>query len=222
MKRSSINSYLQQAVEFFQAHHFYLPPFAFWTPEHWAQLGEAGDYMRARGLGWDITDFGSGKFEQIGLLLFTIRNGLAGDSSKIFAEKIMMVRTNQRTPLHYHFQKTEDIVNRGGGDLVIELHNSDEHGGLASTAVSVRCDGIEHTVAAGGKVILKPGESITLVPGIYHSFYATGSHAMAGEISSVNDDIKDNRFYEPLPRFTSIEEDERPLYLLCSDYRRIN
>ncbi|MDA8376452.1 MAG: D-lyxose/D-mannose family sugar isomerase [Planctomycetia bacterium] len=218
MKRSEINTYLQQAADFFQAQHFYLPPFAFWSPSQWTRLSSTTDYMRARGLGWDVTDFGSGNFAACGLLLFTIRNGLVGDPAKIFAEKIMMVRVAQRTPFHFHFQKTEDIINRGGGDLILELYNSDPQGKFAATEVQVRCDGLNRVVPAGGKISLKPGESITLVPGLYHSFYATGSHAMVGEVSSVNDDTKDNRFYEPLPRFANIVEDVPPLYLLCSDY----
>jgi D-lyxose ketol-isomerase len=41
---------------------------------------------------------------------------------------------------------------------------------------------------------------------------------MVGEVSAVNDDDTDNRFYEPLPRFSTIEEDEPPYYLLCTDY----
>ncbi len=219
MQRSEVNGYLKEAVAFFKAQRFSLPPFAYWSPEYWTTLGVAGDYIRQRGLGWDVTDLGSGKFEQIGLVLFTLRNGLIGDTSKIFAEKIMMVRKDQRTPFHFHFQKTEDIINRGGGRLVIELYNSDSQGKFASTDVTVRCDGLERTVLAGGSVILEPGESITLVPGLYHSFFATESHTMVGEVSSVNDDAKDNRFYEPLPRYTHIDEDQRPLFLLCSDYK---
>ncbi len=219
MQRSEVNGYLTEAMSFFKAQKFYLPSFACWSPEHWATLGAAGDYIRRRGLGWDVTDLGSGKFEQIGLVLFTLRNGLIGDTSKIFAEKIMMVRKDQRTPFHFHFQKTEDIINRGGGQLVIELYNSDPQEKFASTDVVVRCDGLERTVSAGGSVILQPGESITLVPGLYHSFFATGSHTMVGEVSSVNDDTKDNRFYEPLPRFTNIDENQSPLFLLCSDYK---
>jgi hypothetical protein len=41
-----------------------------------------------------------------------------------------------------------------------------------------------------------------------------------GEVSSVNDDNTDNRFYRPMPRFPEIEEDESPLHLLCTDYPR--
>ena len=218
MKRSEINEYLRQAAIFFKTHNFQLPPFAFWPSDQWARLGPAADYLRKRGMGWDVTDFASGKFEQVGLLLFTLRNGVPDDPSKIFAEKIMMVRDRQRTPFHFHFHKTEDIINRGGGDLVLELYNSDSQGQFASTTVHVRCDGLERTVAPGEQMILKPGESITLVPGLYHSFYAVDGHALVGEVSSVNDDKTDNRFHEPLPRFAKIMEDEPALYPLCSDY----
>ena len=34
-----------------------------------------------------------------------------------------------------------------------------------------------------------------------------------------NDDLTDNRFLEPLGRFSTVEEDETPLHLLCSDYK---
>jgi D-lyxose ketol-isomerase len=41
-----------------------------------------------------------------------------------------------------------------------------------------------------------------------------------GEVSSVNDDANDNRFHRPTGRFPAIEDDEPPLYLLCTDYPR--
>ena len=31
---------------------------------------------------------------------------------------------SQVTPMHFHWAKMEDIINRGGGDLVIQLYNS--------------------------------------------------------------------------------------------------
>ncbi len=220
MKRSEVNCYLRQAMEFFQAQQFRLPPFADWTPAEWQRRHQEAAYLSARKLGWDVTDFGSGNFGQCGLLLFTLRNGCPGDPEKIFAEKIMIVRENQRTPFHFHFQKTEDIINRGGGTLVVELYNSDSAGNFISGQVNVRCDGLIRSVAGGGKILLAPGESITLVPGVYHSFYAQGGDALIGEVSSVNDDTIDNRFHQALPRFSDIEEDEPPLRLLCSDYAR--
>lgn len=42
---------------------------------------------------------------------------------------------------------------------------------------------------------------------------------MTGEVSQVNDDNTDAMFYDKCGRFSTIEEDEPPLYLLCSEYQ---
>lgn len=81
-------------------------------------------------------------------------------------------------------------------------------------------DGIRRTVSAGDTVVLSPGESITLPAGVYHAFWGAQSRVLVGEVSLVNDDRTDNRFYEPVGRFPGIEEDEPPLYLLVGDYQR--
>lgn len=67
---------------------------------------------------------------------------------------------------------------------------------------------------------LTPGESITLEPYCYHKFWGAESRVLVGEVSKVNDDNTDNRFYEPVGRFPAIEEDEAPLHLLVNDYER--
>ena len=74
----------------------------------------------------------------------------------------------------------------------------------------------------GGKVILKPGQSICMEQYLYHRFYGEPGKGkvMVGEVSQCNDDTTDNRFYEPVGRFPEIEEDEEPLHLLCSDYTK--
>jgi len=222
MKRSQINRYIREAEAFFRQWGFHLPPFGAWTPEQWKTRGPEADEIRTRRLGWDVTDFGSGRFEQFGLLLFTLRNGRPDDpnNKKVYAEKVMVVREGQVTPFHYHWQKTEDIINRGAGRLVVELYNSDDAGSFARSPVRVACDGVVREVAAGGRVVLGPGESITLVPGVYHTFYAEkgGGTALVGEVSSINDDTTDNRFLDPLPRFATIEEDEPAYRLLCGEY----
>ena len=41
-----------------------------------------------------------------------------------------------------------------------------------------------------------------------------------GEVSRVNDDYVDNRFYEKVGRFAEIEEDVEPQYLLYDDYKK--
>ncbi|MBI4978541.1 MAG: D-lyxose/D-mannose family sugar isomerase [Spirochaetes bacterium] len=222
MKRSVINRYLRSAAEFFDSMDFKLPPFAFFSIADWkkhkADVTEVFDLS----LGWDITDFGTGDFEKTGLLLFTIRNGRLGDASypKPYAEKIMMVREQQVTPMHFHTHKMEDIINRGGGDLVITMHHSDANGGTTDAPVTVSVDGMRRTVKAGGTLRLKPGESITLPQKLYHTFHAENGNAMVGEVSMVNDDSGDNRFLKPMGRFPALDEDEAPVYLLCNDYNK--
>lgn len=218
MKRSQINQILQSAQAFFTQHQFHLPPWASWTEADWQGQGDACREVIDCQLGWDITDFGSGDFAKRGLTLFTVRNGKAGSSyGKTYAEKIMVVDDGQETPLHFHFQKAEDIINRGGGKLLLQLWNSEGQGEKADTPVSVSIDGVRRTLAAGGVVSLAPGESICLTRGLYHRFWGEGK-VLVGEVSQVNDDFSDNRFYEDVGRFPSIDEDEAPWRLLVSDY----
>ena len=220
MKRSEINLFITNAIDFFEEHHFSLPPFARWTLEEWRERRHEADEIRQRQLGWDVTDFNSGLFASCGLTLFTLRN--AGFSHhESYAEKIMMVRERQITPLHRHDRKTEDIINRGNavtGELVVQLYNSTETGELADTPVTVTCDGITRHTEAGRSIVLRAGESITLPPGLYHSFYSVNGSALIGEVSSRNDDANDNRFYQPLSRFPEIQEDEPPFRLLSTEY----
>jgi D-lyxose ketol-isomerase len=224
MKRSEINAILRDADGFLRQHQFALPPFAYWTPEQWAAKGPEVREIVDRRLGWDITDFGSGDYERIGLFVFTLRNGapeaMTTGQGKTYAEKIMVVGIDQVTPLHFHWLKMEDIINRGGGTLVVQLYNSTEDEGLADTDVTVSIDGVLRTVPAGGTVTLGVGESITLEPYCYHAFWAAEGTVLAGEVSRVNDDNTDNRFYDAAGRFPAIEEDEPPLHLLVNDYER--
>jgi D-lyxose ketol-isomerase len=222
MKRSEINAIIRDADAFLKEHQFLLPPFAYWTPEEWETKGEEVRQIVERRIGWDMTDFGQGDFERIGLSNFTLRNGSLGDLKKgkgeLYCEKILIVGVSQVTPLHFHWTKTEDIINRGGGRLVVQLYNANEAEELTDEDVTVYTDGVARRVEAGGTITLSPGESITLVPYCYHAFWAVGSPVLAGEVSLVNDDNSDNRFYEQVGRFPEIEEDEPPLYLMVNDY----
>ncbi len=224
MKRSAINAILWEADTVIRANHFHLPPFAYWSPEEWSRKGPEASEIAQNHLGWDITDFGSGDFHRVGLTLFTIRNGSPQDivtgQGKTYAEKILLVDVDQVTPLHFHWKKTEDIINRGGGTLVIQLYNSTADETLAASPVTVSLDGVRRTIQAGDVVRLSPGESITLPPYCYHKFWAEDGRVLAGEVSVVNDDLTDNRFLEPLGRFPEIAEDEPPVYLLVTDYSR--
>jgi D-lyxose ketol-isomerase len=224
MKRSEINAIIRDADAFIKARGFYLPPFAYWTPQDWASKGGEAREIVENKLGWDITDFGSGDYQKCGLFLFTVRNGhpdnLKKMQGKTFAEKVMIVGVDQVTPMHFHWSKTEDIINRGGGKLVIQLFNSTADEKLTDTPVTVSMDGVTRRVNAGGTVVLSPGESITLPVDLYHKFWGAESRVLVGEVSMVNDDNNDNRFFEPVGRFPVIEEDEPPLYLLVQDYAK--
>jgi len=221
MKRSEINKIMSDAVKFMKKNKFFLPPFAFWGPDEWKKKGEEVDEIRTCMLGWDLTDFGSGDFHKIGLAIFTIRNGHMTDpryTNKPYCEKVMIVEEGQITPMHFHWKKAEDIINRGGGNLVVQLYNSTPDEGLAKTDVTVSIDGVSRKVKAGGLVTLKPGQSIFLPSGLYHKFWGQNGKVLIGEVSKVNDDKTDNRFYEKIGRFPKIDEDVKPLYLLFSEY----
>jgi D-lyxose ketol-isomerase len=227
MKRSEINKIMENGLNFIEKEmNFFLPPFAKWSPDDWRLKGEESVEIIDQQLGWDITDFGSGNFNKVGLLLFTIRNGsfeeLKKPNGKIYAEKAMIVQEEQITPIHFHYQKMEDIINRGGGDLVIQLWNStpDEDLDLVSD-VLVSVDSVKIKVNAGGTITLKPGESVCLPQRLYHKFWGekrTGT-TFVGEVSRVNDDYVDNHFYEKVGRFAEIDEDVEPLHLLYGDYK---
>ncbi len=222
MKRSEINRTIREADEFIRNHGFHLPPFAYWTPDDWTTKGPEFSEIVEKMLGWDITDFGSGDFASTGLFLFTLRNGDIADLKtglgKLYAEKLLIIDVDQITPFHFHWLKTEDIINRGGGKLAVQLYNATSEEDFADTPVTVSMDGVVVTVNAGEVVTLSPGESITLPPYCYHKFWGLEEKVLCGEVSTVNDDSSDNRFHDPVGRFPNIEEDEPPFYLLGNDY----
>ena len=220
MKRSEINKIILENIEFIDKMNFKLPKFAYFSPEEWSEKGSEYDEIRENMLGWDVTDYGHGDFRNIGLFLFTIRNGNINKPGKSYAEKLLISDEDQYSPMHFHHNKMEDIINRGGGNLIVEVYNATEDDQLANTDVTVYIDGHTEVVPAGTKIRLTPGESITLPQRQYHAFWAEKGFGkvLIGEVSMVNDDNVDNRFYEPQGRFPTIEEDEEPIYLLCNEY----
>jgi D-lyxose ketol-isomerase len=219
MKRSQINTTINEAIAFCKKMNFILPPFSQWSPKEWDTKGHEYDEIRDNGLGWDVTDFGSGNFKKEGLTLFTLRNGNAKNPKyiKTYCEKLLLVEEEQVTPYHFHFNKMEDIINRGGGNLLCRVCNATEDEKLVNTPVKVMTDGRHYTVSAGDIVTLRPGESITFPPRMYHEFWAEKETVLAIEVSKLNDDVTDNRFLNA-KRFPGITEDENPLYLLCNEY----
>ena len=221
MKRSEINAALREMEQMVREYRFALPPFCGFTPEEWAEKGHEYDEIRDNMLGWDITDYGMGDFDKMGFSLITLRNGnLKLDQyTKTYAEKLLYIKEGQYSPMHFHWSKMEDIINRGGGNVLIRVYHSTPDEDLdREREVHVHVDGREMVVPAGTQVRLTPGESITIPPRLYHAFWGRGGNVLAWEVSMVNDDNTDNRFYEPQARFTAIEEDEPARHLLCNEY----
>ena len=226
MKRSEINTALEWAVALLEKNNIKLPDFAYWSTTEWQKNRNRIDVIKAVMQGWDITDFGSGDFEKTGAVLFTVRNGLQNDSSvgSPYAEKYILVKDGQGLPTHFHAQKTEDIINRGGGVLSLRFYNANPDNTVDTQSdVFVFSDGLRLTLKAGEEVLLKPGNSVTITPRLYHNFSAKAGEGdlIVGEVSSVNDDKTDNYFSEPANRFAAIDEDVPVLYPLCNEYDNI-
>ena len=222
MKRSQVNAAIRHAETFLEQVRFTLPPFARFAPQDWAQLGAEASEIADAGLGWDVGDFGLGDFYKFGALLFTLRNGTKSDlergAGKVYCEKIIVMTPDQTILHHFHKSKTEDIINRAGGRLELILHRANPDASFSSEDVTFASDGVQRRVAAGGTVTLEVGQSITLEPQVYHQFRALEQTVLVGEVSTVNDDANDNFFFDPVPRFVPIEDDEAPYRLLVTEY----
>lgn len=222
MKRSEINAVIKEMEGLLRQFCISLPPFCNWSPGQWQSKGSEYDEIRDNMLGWDITDFGLGDFNKTGFALITLRNGNQHNRKykKVYAEKLIMLRDGQTAPMHYHVVKSEDIINRGGGTLIITVRNGKKDGSIDEGDVLINTDGRSYVAPSPAKAVLHPGESITLWPYQYHDFAVekgTGA-VLIGEVSQCNDDTTDNHFYEKVGRFPAIEEDEVPYRLLCNEY----
>ena len=224
MKRSEINKALHELEDMCKKYNFALPPFCHFTPEQWKTIGHEYDEVRDCMLGWDITDFGMGDFSKLGFSLITIRNGCRTNEAKypkVYAEKVLYLKEGQMCANHFHWYKTEDIINRGGGNVLLRVYNSKPDESIDyESDVTVHTDGRTYTVPAGTQIRLTPGESLWVTQGMYHDFAVeegTGP-VLLGEVSQCNDDNTDNRFNPPVGRFPEIEEAEPPYRLLCNEY----
>ena len=224
MKRSEINKALKELEAMCAKYKCYLPPFCNFTPEEWQEKGHEYDEVRDCMLGWDITDYGLGNFDKFGFSLITIRNGCRTQPEKypkVYAEKLLYLKEGQMAANHFHWFKTEDIINRGGGNCLIRVYNSLPNEEIDyESDVEVHCDGLKRMVPADTQIRLRPGESLWVTQGMYHDFAVeegTGP-VLLGEASQCNDDNTDNRFNPPVGRFPKIEEDEAPYRLLCNEY----
>ncbi|OJU98581.1 MAG: hypothetical protein BGO12_23070 [Verrucomicrobia bacterium 61-8] len=229
LSRSRINLAVATAKSVLEKLSFPLPPFAYWSPEQWLQAGEESAEIRDCMLGWDVTDFGSQSFETLGRTLFTLRNGRSDRSGypKTYAEKVLIEPEGQRSPLHFHLSKREDIINRGGGRVVVLLYQSTKDGAPdTSSSLDIQVDGFRKRIAAGELVSLRVGESLSIPPRTFHQFWGEGGvevnglrHSISVEVSSVCDDWNDNVFFDSwAARFPKIVEDAERSCFLCHEY----
>lgn len=220
MKRSEINQAIIEAKKMMENYSWVLPQWGYWSKEDYINEPSVSKYLKDHQMGWDVTDFGKGLFNEQGITLFCIRNGIQGNAQdKPYAEKLLFMREGQEIPFHSHKVKLEDIINRGGGDLAIEFVMVNEHLKEKNENINILVDGVQVEVEPHEPLILKRGQSVTVERNIYHKFYAvkgTGM-VMAGEVSQVNDDNNDNYFLEPVGRFAQIEEDEQPIHPLWNE-----
>jgi len=226
MKRSEVNSALVWAKDLLQKNNMRLPRYAYWDMEKWHENKDSLDTIKKVMLGWDISDFGTGKFDEVGAVLYTVRNGDMNNPEigVPYCEKLLLFKEGQRLPKHYHVFKTEDIINRAGGVMYLLLWNADpKTGEQLDTDVTVYMDGIPSTYKAGEEILVYPGDSITLPPYVAHIFGPKPGcgELIAGEVSKVNDDNTDNYFLEQTYRFAEIEEDEAILHPLCNEYAKV-
>lgn len=227
MLRSEINKEIKWSIDLLEKNNIKLPRFAYWSPEDWRKNKDACKTVIEVMSGWDITDYGTGRYDEIGCVLFTVRNGnlYKPGVGCPYCEKYLLFKEGQRLPVHYHALKTEDIINRaGGGDMEVVLYNMGDDGKPdLKTDVTYYSDGIKETAKAGEPFLITTGNSITLTPHVFHTFgvKAGSGDLICGEVSTINDDEKDNFWAEPTARFADITEDEEILFPLCNELEKI-
>jgi D-lyxose ketol-isomerase len=225
MKRSLIDGRIEAMLAMCERCGVRLPPFALWREQDYEADPAAAQRIFEAGLGWNVMEFQPGQFAELGLTLFTLRMGdwrhLSHGRGKLYAEKALLVADRQRTPHHYHIVKTEDIVNRGGADFVVELVKVDRAGTPLKEKFRVFKDVRMLDLAPGARVRLAPGESLTLEPFVAHAFWAEGGAVLAGEVSLANDDRTDNCFLEPLKPPAPVVEDAPRRYLTLRDLPKL-
>lgn len=212
MKRSTINKSIKQAIDFFTGRKFTLPPCFYWNLTKWKKYPEYKKQLNQYFLGWDVTDFGLNDFHKFGRIIATLRN------TKSYAQKLMMLLPEQRSPVHYHLHKMEDIINQGGGELEIKVWPASQHDRLLDLPFKIVKDGLVLNVAGSDILTLRPGESVRIEPGVFHQFWGKlgKSPVISMEISSLNNDKTDNHWLDhQVSRYPNIIEDEPITYPLC-------
>jgi D-lyxose ketol-isomerase len=227
MKRSQINAAIDLAQQAMREHGVRLPDYAYWSPDDWRKAGPEYRRVFLNGLGWAVTDFGQGDFDRCGITMFDVRNGTRERPAEgtPYGEKIYVLKPGQRLPFHFHYNKTEDIISYAGGTLMIQVYNAREDDSMDEASPGeVYLDGVRQPFEAGQTFEIPHGRSMTIVPRLYHRFWAEerGDVLVGGEISTISVPKTDNHFTAGARRFVPIEEDEAPRWLLNVDYAKLH
>ncbi|QDU33264.1 hypothetical protein KS4_13090 [Poriferisphaera corsica] len=224
LSRTVIESSIEQAIDAFQHFRLALPDWAYWSKEDWKNRAsdQAFDEIRDCMLGWDVTDFGSKHFNEIGRVLFTLRNGTTKKLGyeKVYSQKYLFDPELQRAPAHFHQAKMEDICCLAGGNICVQLRGVNPDNTPSDKPLTVKVDGVARIIEAGEIIRLKPGMSVCIMPRTIHQFWGEEGTGLtvSSEVSSVCDDWHDNFFLEPAERFPQIEEDTIATRYLCHEY----
>ena len=198
MKRSAINAIMRESEAFMRSFGFILPPFSRWSPDEMrARKGEI-DGITGASLGWDITDFGLGDFEQTGLFLFhRAQRPLCRSAAR--TRHALCRKGDDRpqgsgdanAPASSEGRRHHQSRRRHAGDRAVWRYRRPVR---PVQGTRVATDGIWRELAPGHKLRLSPGESVTLMPGDWHAFWGEGADVFVAEVSTVNDDNTDNIF----------------------------
>ena len=222
MKRSEVNEHIRKAKTFAEKMNMALPPLAFWTSQQCASKSTECNEIRKLMLGWDVTDFGLGNYNKTGRTLFALRSGSSSfiRCPRTYTEKLIFIEENQAMPIHFHHRKTEDIINSGGGNIIVQVSKSTLEGTKSNKDFELSINGVMTRLKADQVVRLRPGESVLIPAGTIHEFWSEEGMGMtlSGEKGTVCDDLNDNVFLCECLRVSKIQEDEPALHYLCNEY----
>jgi hypothetical protein len=110
----------------------------------------------------------------------------------------------------------EDIISRWGSLRIQVWPGRPEE--TTGQAFELTVNNRPRQIRGGDFVVLKAGQRVTLVPGVWHEFEPDSDECIIGEVSTANDDTNDNFFVNPdIGRFPHVDEDEPAIMKLLSD-----
>ena len=113
--------------------HCFLPPFCHFTPEEWKTKGHEYNEVRDCMLGWDITDYGLGDFDKVGMSLITIRNGnraMQDKYPKVYAEKLLYMKEGQYSPKDVYKRQEQHLLSQQNERRLRHRTRTRQHGRL--------------------------------------------------------------------------------------------